>query len=178
MVEPDPSAANPQLTHLDAQGRASMVDVGAKSASQRVAVAEAILRLDPAVAAMLFQGALPKGEAIAVARVAGIQAAKATAQLIPLCHPLPLTRVVLEFAAVGVDGVQIQAECRTVGVTGVEMEAMTAVSVAALTLYDMVKGLCRGAVIERVQLLHKSGGKSGTWSRSATAAQESGPETG
>jgi cyclic pyranopterin phosphate synthase len=178
MVEPDPSAANPQLTHLDAQGRASMVDVGAKSASQRVAVAEAILRLDPAVAAMLFQGALPKGEAIAVARVAGIQAAKATAQLIPLCHPLPLTRVVLEFAAVGVDGVQIRAECRTVGVTGVEMEAMTAVSVAALTLYDMVKGLCRGAVIERVQLLHKSGGKSGTWSRSATAAQESGPETG
>jgi len=165
MDQPDSSPKTPHLTHLDAQGRASMVDVGQKATTQRVAIAEAFLRLDPAVAAMLFQGALPKGEAIAVARVAGIQAAKATAQLIPLCHALPLTRVALEFATDGVDGVRIQAECRTDGVTGVEMEALTAASVAALTLYDMVKGLCRGAVIERVQLLHKSGGKSGEWSR-------------
>lgn len=167
MDVPDSSTPVPQLTHLDAQGRASMVDVGHKAVTQRVAVAEAVLRMAPEVAALLFQGNLPKGEAIAVARVAGIQAAKATSQLIPLCHPLPLSRVVLEFTAAGTDCVRIQAECRTQGVTGVEMEALTAASVAALTLYDMVKGLCRGAVIERVQLLHKSGGKTGEWSRNA-----------
>jgi cyclic pyranopterin phosphate synthase len=164
---PDSPPPVTQLTHLDAQGRASMVDVGDKEVTQRVAIAEAVLRLAPEVAALLFQGNLPKGEAIAVARVAGIQAAKATSQLIPLCHPLPLSRVVLEFTAAGPDGVRIQAECRTQAVTGVEMEALTAASVAALTLYDMVKGLCRGAVIEQVRLLHKSGGKSGEWSRDA-----------
>lgn len=142
-----------------------MVDVSAKTASRRVARAEAVFRLAPEVRELLLAGRLEKGEALAVARVAGIQAAKSTAALIPLCHPLGLSHVAVDFAPVERDGVLITAEAVTTGPTGVEMEALAAASVAALTLYDMVKAKCREAEIERVRLLHKSGGKSGTWDR-------------
>ena len=147
-----------------------MVDVSGKPATVRVAIAEATVRLEAAVRQQLLAGDLPKGEALAVARVAGIQAAKETSRLIPLCHPLALSKVAVEFAPVGEDRVRITALCPTTGPTGVEMEAMTAASVAALTVYDMVKGLCRGASIEMVQLVHKSGGKSGIWERPAAEA--------
>ena len=122
-----------------------------------------VVRLDPETCALLWSGALPKGEALATARIAGIQAAKETARLIPLCHTLPLGHVGVEFARQGSDAVLITAEAVTVGATGVEMEAMVAASIAALTVYDMVKARCRGAQVESVRLLHKSGGKSGTW---------------
>lgn len=151
------------LTHLDARGQAHMVDVSHKAATARRAVAEAVLRMDGPTRALLMAGQLPKGEALAVARIAGIQAAKDTARLIPLCHPLPLSQVAVEFAADGEDAVRITAEARTTGPTGVEMEALVAASLAGLALYDMVKGRCRGAVLEHVRLLHKSGGKSGDW---------------
>jgi cyclic pyranopterin phosphate synthase len=154
---------DPGLTHVDGKGRAHMVDVAAKPATLRRAVAGARLRLDPVTRALLFAGQLPKGEALAVARVAGIQAAKDTARLIPLCHPLPLNQVLLEFQPEGAECVAIRAEASTVGPTGVEMEALVAASIAGLTLYDMVKARCRGAQLEQVRLLHKSGGKSGEW---------------
>jgi len=166
----DQSSADQQLTHLDARGRASMVDVSGKPASARVAVAEATVRLDASVRKKLMQGELPKGEALAVARIAGIQAAKETSRLIPLCHPLALSRVAVDFVPCGDDAVRITAECRTTGPTGVEMEALCAASIAALTIYDMCKGLCRGAVIENVQLVQKSGGKSGLWQRTGGQA--------
>ena len=125
------------------------------------------MRLLPALRDQVMQGNLPKGEALSVARIAGIQAAKDTARLIPLCHPLPLAMVSVDFAEVGDDAIAVRTEARTTGPTGVEMEALVAASVAALTIYDMVKALHRGAAIERVQLVHKSGGKSGTWDREA-----------
>lgn len=140
-----------------------MVDVSTKAATHRVARAEAIFRLDPDIRELLLTGKLKKGEALAVARIAGIQAAKLTDRLIPLCHSLALDHVRIDFEPHGEDMVRITAEAATTGPTGVEMEAMTAASVAGLTLYDMVKGRCRGARIERVRLIHKSGGKSGTW---------------
>jgi cyclic pyranopterin monophosphate synthase len=140
-----------------------MVDVSAKAPTARRAVAEAVVRLDPATQAALFQGALPKGDALAVARIAGIQAAKDTARLLPLCHPLALSHVGVEIEPTGADAVRIEATAATVAGTGVEMEAMTAAAVAGLAIYDLVKARCRGARIERVRLLHKSGGKSGTW---------------
>jgi len=146
-----------------------MVDVSAKPATKRRAVAAATIVLDAAVRDLLFAGGLPKGDALATARIAGIQAAKETARLIPLCHSLPLSSVGLEFAAVGDDRIAITAEAITVGVTGVEMEALVAASVAALTVYDMVKAKCRDARITDVQLIHKSGGKSGTWNRDGGA---------
>jgi cyclic pyranopterin phosphate synthase len=155
------------LSHLDTQGRASMVDVSRKPPTARRAVAEATVRLDAQVLEVLMAGTLPKGEGLAVARIAGIQAAKDTARLIPLCHSLPLCSVTVGFAPVGTDAVRIEAEAMTVAATGVEMEALVAASVAALTVYDMVKARCRGASIENVRLLHKSGGKSGEWNRSA-----------
>ncbi|MFK7743279.1 MAG: cyclic pyranopterin monophosphate synthase MoaC [Planctomycetota bacterium] len=153
------------LTHVDARGQANMVAVGDKPVTSRRAVAEATIRLDASTRDMLLAGKLPKGEALAVARVAGIQAAKETSRLIPLCHTLPLSHAAVSFEAVDVDAVRIVAEASTSGTTGVEMEAMAAASVAALTVYDMVKARCRAAVIERVQLLHKSGGKSGSYDR-------------
>jgi len=143
-----------------------MVDVSRKPPTARRAVAEATVRLDAQVLAVLMAGTLPKGEGLAVARIAGIQAAKDTARLIPLCHNLQLGSVTIEFAPAGADAVRIQAEATTVAATGVEMEALVAASVAALTVYDMVKARCRGASIENVRLLHKSGGKSGEWNRS------------
>ncbi|MCA8951701.1 MAG: cyclic pyranopterin monophosphate synthase MoaC [Planctomycetes bacterium] len=147
-----------------------MVDVGAKPATLRIARAEAAFRLDPDVRELLLTGRLEKGEALAVARVAGIQAAKLTDRLIPLCHGIALSHVRVDFAPLDGDGITVTAEARTVGPTGVELEAMTAAAVAALTLYDMTKARCRSARIERVQLLHKSGGKSGSWDRDVPEA--------
>lgn len=172
MVSHEPTAkggGDTPLSHLDAQGRANMVDVSGKASTRRVARAEAVFRLDPAVRERLLAGDLAKGEAFAVARLAGIQAAKETARLIPLCHAIVLSTVAVAFEAVDADGIAIRAEAVTTGPTGVEMEALTAAAVAALTLYDMVKAGCRGASIERIRLLHKSGGKSGEWNAEAGA---------
>ncbi|MFH1060984.1 MAG: cyclic pyranopterin monophosphate synthase MoaC [Pseudomonadota bacterium] len=152
------------LNHLDERGQARMVDVGHKPATERVARARALVKLAPATLELLTQGGLPKGDALAVARIAGIQAAKRTPELIPLCHPLPLTAVSLELTPQA-GGVLIEATVKTTAPTGVEMEAMTAASVAALALYDMVKGVEKGASVAGVWLEEKSGGKSGTWRR-------------
>jgi cyclic pyranopterin phosphate synthase len=150
-----------RLTHLDDEGRARMVDVGAKPQTERVARARARLRMSPATAALVESGDGPKGEVLGVARLAGIQAAKQTGLLIPLAHPLPLDFVDVAARAEAEAGlVELVAEARTVGRTGVEMEAMTACSVAALTVYDMVKGVERGVRIEEVVLLEKRGGRS------------------
>lgn len=149
------------LTHLDAQGRANMVDVSDKALTVREAVAEAVVRMRPATLQMITQGEHPKGDVFAVARIAGIQAAKKTSDLIPLCHPLMLTSVKVELLPEGADAVRITARCKLTGQTGVEMEALTAASIAALTIYDMCKAVDRGMVIESVRLLEKVGGKSG-----------------
>jgi cyclic pyranopterin monophosphate synthase len=159
---------SPELTHLDESGRARMVDVGAKPPTERRAVARAIVRVTPPTAATVLAGDAPKGDVLGVARIAGIQAAKRTSELIPLCHPLALTFVGVEAVVDPGNGtVTLTAEARTTGPTGVEMEAMTAASVAALTVYDMVKGIERGAEIAEVVLLEKSGGRSGHWTRGA-----------
>ncbi len=143
-----------------------MVDVGEKPASERRALARAVVSVSPATAQAVLAGDTPKGDVIGVARIAGIQAAKRTAELIPLCHPLALSFVGVEGAVDAGEGeIVLTAEARTTGPTGVEMEAMTAASVAALTVYDMVKGLERGAEIASVVLLEKSGGRSGEWRR-------------
>jgi cyclic pyranopterin monophosphate synthase len=155
-----------ELTHLDAAGRARMVDVSEKPATERRAVARAIVRITPETAAAVQAGEAPKGDVIGVARIAGIQAAKRTSELIPLCHPLPLSFVGVEGEIDATAGeIVLTAEARTTGPTGVEMEALTAATVAALTVYDMVKGLERGAEIRDVALLEKSGGRSGHWRR-------------
>ena len=150
-----------ELSHLGDDGRARMVDVGAKPESERRAVARARLRMSPATAALVERGEGPKGEVLGVARLAGIAAAKQTGTLIPLAHPLPLTFVDIAASVDPEAGlVELVAEARTVGRTGVEMEAMTACAVAALTVYDMVKGVERGVTIEDIVLLEKSGGRS------------------
>ena len=141
-----------------------MVDVSAKDETERVAVARGLLRCAPATRAAIFAGSLEKGEALATARVAGILAAKKTGELIPMCHPIALTDVTIDLVAVD-DGVHIEASARTVGRTGVEMEALVAASVAGLTLYDMAKALQRDMVLDAVRLVEKRGGKSGTWMR-------------
>jgi cyclic pyranopterin monophosphate synthase len=154
--------AAPGLTHLDEHGHARMVDVGAKAVTPRVAVAEAVVRLAPATYALLVAGGLPKGDALAAARIAGIMAAKKTADLIPLCHPLGLDAVDVQLAPREEDHtVLVRAEAKLCAKTGVEMEALVAASVAALTLYDMCKAVQKDIVIERVRLVYKSGGKSG-----------------
>ncbi len=154
-----------ELTHLDGKGAARMVDVGAKEPTARRAVARAVVRVSPATAAAVAAGDAPKGDVLGTARIAGIQAAKRTGELIPLCHPLVLDHVDVE-ARVEADGaIVIEASAAVQARTGVEMEAMTAAAVAALTVYDMVKGLERGARIEAVQLMEKSGGRSGHWTR-------------
>ena len=153
------------FTHLDDQGRARMGDVGDKASSRRKAIARAEIHMSPETIQALTQGGIPKGDVLAVARVAGIQAAKKTAELIPLCHPLPLTSVTVEFE-IKEDRVEIESKAETFGQTGVEMEALTACSVAALTIYDMCKALDRLMVIESVALWEKEGGKSGDWKRS------------
>ncbi|KEA64508.1 Molybdenum cofactor biosynthesis protein MoaC [Marinobacterium lacunae] len=155
-----------RLTHLDEQGRASMVDVSEKAVTSREAVASARVRMQPETLKLIAEGGHKKGDVLAVARIAGIQAAKRTHELIPLCHPLLLTGIRVELS-VNEDEccIDIEAGCRVSGQTGVEMEALTAASVAALTLYDMCKAVDRGMVIESVQLLEKQGGKSGHWRR-------------
>ena len=157
--------SQPRLSHLDEQGRARMVDVGGKAATERRAVARARLRMSPATAEAIVERGVPKGDVLATARIAGIQAAKRTGELIPLCHPLPLTYVGVEADVAVADGtVTIVAEARTTAQTGVEMEALTAATVAALTVYDMVKGLERGVEVTEVALLEKTGGKE-DWRR-------------
>ncbi len=157
-----------QLTHLDETGRSRMVDVGAKPATERRAVARAVVRVSPRTAQAVLAGDAPKGDVVGVARIAGIQAAKRTSELIPLCHPLALSFVGVEGTVDAATGeIALIAEARTTGPTGVEMEALTAASVAALTVYDMVKGIQRGAEIAEVVLLEKSGGRSGEWRRDA-----------
>ena len=162
----DPRGAG-GLTHLDTTGRARMVDVGDKPASDRRAVARAVVRVSPETAALVAAGDAPKGDVLSVARIAGIQGGKRTSELIPLCHPLSLSFLGVE-ASIDVDAGEITliAVARTTGPTGVEMEALTAASVAALTVYDMVKGIQRGAEIASVALESKSGGRSGEWNRS------------
>ncbi|MCO1340165.1 molybdenum cofactor biosynthesis protein C [Kocuria polaris] len=160
----DPAPAG--LTHVRADGTAHMVDVSEKPETTRVATAQALVRTRANVVAMLADGSLPKGDALAVARVAGIMAAKKTPELVPLCHPLPISKVTVDFTPgfAGDDAViAVEAMVKTRGVTGVEMEALTAVSVAALTVYDMIKAVDKHAVIESTRVLAKSGGKSGDW---------------
>jgi len=153
-----------ELTHLDEQGQARMVDVGAKAETAREAVAAGRVRMQGETLRLLREGNLPKGDVLGVARVAGIMAAKRTPDLIPLCHPLLLTKVAVEFAFdEAASAVEITATVRCKGQTGVEMEALTAVSVAALTIYDMAKAVEKGMVIESIRLLEKRGGKSGVW---------------
>lgn len=153
-----------ELTHFDESGRAHMVDVGGKDITSRRAVATGFVRMQPETVALIRDGRAAKGDVLAVAQVAAIMAAKKTPELIPMCHPLMLTKVKIAFA-IEEDGIAIEATVETRGQTGVEMEALTAVSGAALTIYDMVKAVDRGMTIESIQLQHKEGGKSGTWTR-------------
>jgi cyclic pyranopterin phosphate synthase len=154
----------PQLTHVDSTGAARMVDVTAKSESARVAVATGVLRTTPEVIGLLRGEGVPKGDALGTARIAGIMGAKRTSDLIPLCHPLAITGVTVDLE-VGDDLVLITAEVRTTDRTGVEMEALTAVAVAGLTLHDMIKAVDPAATLDQVKVERKSGGKSGTWTR-------------
>ncbi|MCX8560007.1 cyclic pyranopterin monophosphate synthase MoaC [Mycolicibacterium mucogenicum] len=153
-----------ELSHLDESGAAHMVDVSAKDATRRTAVAAGVLRTRADVVDLITSGGLPKGDALATARVAGIMAAKRTSDLIPLCHQLALTKVEVAFEAASTD-IAITATVRTTDRTGVEMEALTAVSVAALTLYDMIKAVDPAARIDDIRVLRKEGGKTGLWER-------------
>ena len=156
-----------KLTHLDDKGQAHMVDVSAKAVTERIARAAATITMEPATLALILEGGVTKGDVLATARLAGIMAAKRTPDLIPLCHPLMLSKVSVELTPDAKRScIDILATCKVAGQTGVEMEALTAASVAALTVYDMCKAVDRGMTISGIQLLHKSGGKSGTWDRS------------
>ena len=170
------SSSSSPLTHFDGQGQAHMVDVAAKAATHRIAVAQGLITMQPATLALILAGNAKKGDVLGVARIAGIMAAKKTSELIPLCHPLALTRVAIEFEATPADAVgatglidvekgvvSCTATVETVGPTGVEMEALTAVNIALLTIYDMCKAADRGMTITEVKLLEKHGGKSGTY---------------
>lgn len=157
---------NSPLTHFDAQGQAHMVDVGAKASTHRVAVATGRIQMLPSTLALIESGTVKKGDVLGIARIAGIQGAKKTSDLIPLCHPLALTRVAIDFdiqAQAEVPTIVCTATAETMGQTGVEMEALTAVQVALLTIYDMCKAADRGMVMTDVKLLEKQGGKSGHW---------------
>jgi cyclic pyranopterin monophosphate synthase len=157
-------ARNDGLTHLGAEGEARMVDVSQKESTSRVAVAEGSVRMGEATLRAIREGDAKKGDVIGVARIAGIMAAKRTADLIPLCHPLQLSKVTVDIAAdEALPGLKVRAEARCVGPTGVEMEALTAVAVACLTVYDMAKAIDRGMSVEGVRLIEKRGGKSGDW---------------
>ena len=157
-----------KLTHLDDSGQALMVDVGDKPDSQRLGVAEAFVHMLPQTLELIQQGGHKKGDVLAVARIAGIQAAKRTWELIPLCHPIMLTSVKVEIAPVGDDCLRVEARCKNSGQTGVEMEALTAASMAALTIYDMCKAVDRGMSVDNLRLVEKAGGKSGDWRRDDT----------
>ena len=160
-----------ELTHFDEAGRARMVDVGEKDVTHRVAVASGVVQMEPATMALIREGRAAKGDVLAVAQVAAIMAAKKAHELIPMCHPLLLTAIDCEFAH-GADGcsIEITARVETRGQTGVEMEALTAVSAAALTIYDMVKAVDRGMVIEAIRLERKEGGRTGVWERHEASA--------
>ncbi|HEX6941056.1 MAG TPA: cyclic pyranopterin monophosphate synthase MoaC [Longimicrobiales bacterium] len=164
-----------RLTHVDEAGRPTMVDVGRKQESARTASAEGILIMSPETLAALRDGRTPKGDPLIVAQIAGIQAAKRTAELIPLCHTLPLSSVDVRLEPDdAIPGVRATATVRVIARTGVEMEALTAVSVALLTIYDMLKALDRGMRLESVRLLHKTGGRSGDWDVRATTRDAAG----
>jgi cyclic pyranopterin monophosphate synthase len=172
---PEPSQGPPavSLTHLDAQGQAQMVDVSAKPVTGRRAIAAGQVRMLPQTLAAIAAGNAPKGDVLGTARLAGIMAAKQTAHLIPLCHPLPLQKVEVHLIPdPALPGYRIQAEVKTTAETGVEMEALTAVAVAALTLYDMAKGLEKSMQIENIHLVSKTGGKSGDYHAPATSADQ------
>lgn len=169
---PQPRAERRRLTHVDRAGRPRMVDVSAKAPTARRAVAEGEVVCSQETLTLAIDGGGPKGDILMVAELAGVMAAKRTAELIPLCHPLPLTDVVVRITPDrGASSFRIHAEAATTAPTGVEMEALTAASVAALTLYDMVKGVEKGVEIRSIRLVSKSGGKSGEWHRSPGAAE-------
>ncbi len=161
--EPSPAETSTRLTHFDEAGRAAMVDVSTKGETERVAVARGRITMAPATLALIQGGQVGKGDVLGVARLAGIMAAKKTSDLIPLCHPLALTKVTVDLTIAAPDAIEIEALAKLVGRTGVEMEALTAVTVAALTVYDMCKAADRGMRIEAVRLVEKTGGKSGTY---------------
>ncbi len=163
--EPEQAPATPTFSHLDVAGRARMVDVGAKAPTRREAEAFARIDMSAETLERLMEGALPKGDVFAVARVAGIMAAKRTADLIPLCHPLPLDAVEIQFEPLDRFSLAVRCRARTTARTGVEMEALCGAAIAALTVYDMIKAVERGACVSEVKLLRKSGGRSGDWRR-------------
>jgi cyclic pyranopterin phosphate synthase len=172
--KPAPRAERRRLTHVDRSGRPRMVDVSAKPVTARRAVAEAAVAVSQETLSLVIDGGGPKGDVLGVAEIAGVMAAKRTAELIPLCHPLPLTDLVVAVTPDRAAGLlRIRAEAATTGPTGVEMEALTAASVAALTVYDMVKGVEKGVEIRSVRLVSKTGGKSGDWTRPADDAAAS-----
>lgn len=161
-----PRSERRRLTHVDRTGRPRMVDISSKPATARRAVAEALVAVSPETMSLVIDGGGPKGDVLGVAELAGVMGAKRTSELIPLCHPLALTDLVVSITPDRAAGVlRIRAEAATTGPTGVEMEAMTAASIAALTVYDMVKGVERGVEVRAVRLISKTGGKSGTWER-------------
>lgn len=166
----DRATGKTRLTHFDESGRARMVDVGEKAVTHRVAVASGRVAMQPETAALIREGRAAKGDVLGVAQVAAIMAAKRTHEIIPMCHPLLLTRIDVTFEVEDA-AVVIRARVETRGQTGVEMEALTAVSAAALTIYDMVKAVDRGMTIEAIRLEHKSGGRSGTWDRGESATE-------
>ncbi len=157
--------AGASLTHLNERGEAHIVDIGDKASTKRRAVAQARVVAQPATVTAILGGSLKKGDALAVAHIAGIMAAKKTAELIPLCHPIPLTKVSVDISAESDTAIRIEAAAETTGQTGVEMEALVAASTAALTLYDMAKAIDRAMVVTDIGLLEKSGGKSGDFKR-------------
>ncbi len=170
MDERQPVASEPQeLTHFDRAGRARMVDVGGKAETERIAVASGSVRMAPETLALVREGRAAKGDVLAVAQIAAVMGAKRTPDLIPMCHPLMLTRIDVRFALAD-ECIEIEATVATRGRTGVEMEALTAVSAAALTIYDMLKAVDRGMVIERIRLERKEGGRSGSWVREPECA--------
>lgn len=169
----DKPSEQPKLSHVDEQGRANMVDVGSKPDTDREALVEGFIFMDRSTLDMIVDGSAPKGDVLAVARVAGIMAAKKTSELIPLCHQLNLSHVGIELEPVGTTdqneraGIRVTASCSVNGKTGIEMEALTAASVTCLTIYDMCKAVDRGMEIGPIRLLRKAGGKTGTWEREA-----------
>jgi cyclic pyranopterin phosphate synthase len=159
-----PDARSDQLTHFDAAGQAHMVDVGAKNETHRIAVAAGTIRMKPETLALIVSGNAKKGDVLGIARIAAIMGAKRTSDLVPLCHPLALTRVAVDFQVdEAANSVHCRAQVETMGKTGVEMEALTAVQVGLLTIYDMCKAVDRGMVMTNVRVLEKHGGKSGDW---------------
>jgi len=169
MTSPIPPAAG--LTHFDSTGQAHMVDVGAKQDTHRVAVAAGTIRMQPDTLALIQSGTAKKGDVIGIARIAAIMASKRTSDLVPLCHPLPITRVAVDFEIdAAASSVHCRAQVETIGKTGVEMEALTSVQVGLLTIYDMCKAVDRGMVMTNVRVLEKHGGKSGDWTADLTDA--------